>query len=148
MGIAAHADETRVLPGAAIALCAALATLAAVLLVLRRARDTQRRLWALTGEGLARVGLDGRIRTASDAFGLLVGREPDALAGTPLADLVHSADREPLLATVPVGATLVATVGPPAFVAALRGLPDDPVWRASTHRPGFRLIRGSGAEGK
>ena len=46
---------------AAIALGAALVATAACLAVLRRARRREERLWGLTGEGLAAVGVDGRV---------------------------------------------------------------------------------------
>jgi diguanylate cyclase (GGDEF)-like protein/PAS domain S-box-containing protein len=86
--------------GAAIALVGALLTLAAVLVLLRQSRRREDRLWEITGEGLAEVGLDGRVRRASQALCSLTGIAPDKLAGTPLADLVHPLDVEPLLAAL------------------------------------------------
>jgi len=84
----------------AIALGAALVTLAACLVLLRRARGREERLWGLTGEGLAEIGLDGRVRRASAALGALTGMPPADLVGTALSDLVHDADREQLLAAL------------------------------------------------
>ena len=86
--------------GAAIALGAVLATLVACLVLLRRSRRREERLWGLTGEGVAEVGLDGSIRRVSDALAALVGRPSDDLVGTPIADLVHVVDREGLFAAL------------------------------------------------
>lgn len=83
-----------------VALGVALTTLVTCLAVLRRGRRREERLWGLTGEGLAEVGLDGRVQRASDALGALTGTPPADLVGTPLADLVHAADREQLLAAL------------------------------------------------
>ena len=81
-------------------LAAALAVLAVCLVSLRRSRARQRSLWGLTGEGLAVLGLDGRIRSASDALGELLGTPPDRLSGTSLTEFVHASDREHLLAAL------------------------------------------------
>jgi diguanylate cyclase (GGDEF)-like protein/PAS domain S-box-containing protein len=86
--------------GAAIALVGALLTLAAVLVLLRQSRRREERLWEITGEGLAEVALDGKIRRASHALSALTGITPDKLAGTPLSDLVHPLDVEHLLAAL------------------------------------------------
>ncbi len=84
--------------GAAIALVGALLTLAAVLVLLRQSRRREERLWELTGEGLAEVALDGRIRRASPTLIGLTG-ETD-LVGRRLTELVHPLDVEPLLAAL------------------------------------------------
>jgi len=86
--------------GAAIALTIALVTLAGCLVLLRRSRHREERLWGLTGEGLAEVALDGRVRRGSDALASLVGCPADDLVGRPLTDLVHPDDVEPLLAAL------------------------------------------------
>jgi diguanylate cyclase (GGDEF)-like protein/PAS domain S-box-containing protein len=86
--------------GAAIALAGALATLGLVLIMLRRSRAREERLWGLTGEGLAEVALDGTVRRASDALSALTGIAAGELVGTPLSDLVHVADVEHLLAAL------------------------------------------------
>jgi diguanylate cyclase (GGDEF)-like protein/PAS domain S-box-containing protein len=86
--------------GAAIALVGALLTLAAVLVLLRQSRRREERLWEITGEGLAAVALDGKIRRASQALSALTGIAPAKLAGTPLSDLVHPLDVEHLLAAL------------------------------------------------
>ncbi|MEA2168950.1 MAG: hypothetical protein QOF76_2250 [Solirubrobacteraceae bacterium] len=80
--------------GAAIALTVALATLSYCLILLRRSRERENRLWSLTGEGLAEVALDGKVRRASDALASLVGGKADELRGTSLVDLVHPDDVE------------------------------------------------------
>ncbi|MEA2124635.1 MAG: hypothetical protein QOI80_1417 [Solirubrobacteraceae bacterium] len=86
--------------GAAIALAAALSTLAACLVLLRRSRRREERLWGLTGEGLAEVALDGTVRRASDALAALTGLAHGELVGTPLSDLVHPVDVEALLSAL------------------------------------------------
>lgn len=84
--------------GAAIALAGALVLLGLVLVLLRRSRRREERLWGLTGEGLAEVSLDGTIRRASRALQVLTGR--DDLEGVPFTDLVHASDTETLLSAL------------------------------------------------
>lgn len=80
---------------AVIVLAVALLTLSGCLVLLRRARLREERLWGLTGEGLAEVGLDGDVRRASVALRALTAR--DDLEGTAFAELVHPSDRDALL---------------------------------------------------
>ncbi len=84
--------------GAALTLTAALVLLGLALVLLRRSRQREERLWALTGEGLAEVALDGQIRRVSAALRILTAR--DDLVGVAFSELVHPADVETLLSAL------------------------------------------------
>jgi PAS domain S-box-containing protein len=62
----------------------------------RREAEELRAMIEATGAACAVIDRDGRIYSASRAFGRLVGEEPDALAGEPLAALFAEADRAPI----------------------------------------------------
>ena len=59
-----------------------------------------RRIFALTGEMLFELSLDGKVRRAADAVANELGLEPETMIGETLADRVHPDDRGILLATL------------------------------------------------
>jgi diguanylate cyclase (GGDEF)-like protein/PAS domain S-box-containing protein len=94
-GWAAHARKTRVV----------------------RLESDARRLWALTGDLLFEVTLEGRVHRASSAFAHELGYGPGSLTGRLLADLAHPDDVEDMLAAMN---PLASGAGVRTFEARLR----------------------------
>ena len=83
------------------------------------------RIYALTGEMLFELTLDGRIRRAAEAVHDELGLEPGALAGQSLADHIHPDDHRQLLATLN---PLERVEGIRTFEARMKSVRGD--WRA------------------
>lgn len=83
------------------------------------------------------AGKDVVVRISGDGFAPSDGFAP-FLVGPLRLDA-----REPVVATVPIGGTLVARVGPAAFVQHLRAIRER-LQQGERSRPGFRLQRGRG----